>query len=110
MRTTARSRSARSTSRTSRRETSCSPGSTTPGSWPPPSKRPTSILWDGGNNDVPFIAPDVHIVVCDPHRAGHELRYHPGEQNLRMADVCLVNKIDSAPPEGVEAVLESIAP
>jgi len=66
------------------------------------------ILWDGGNNDVPFIAPDVHIVVCDPHRAGHELRYHPGEQNLRMADVCLVNKIDSAPPEGVEAVLESI--
>jgi predicted GTPase len=66
------------------------------------------ILWDGGNNDVPFIAPDVHIVVCDPHRAGHELRYHPGEQTLRMADVCLVNKIDSAPPEGVEAVLESI--
>jgi predicted GTPase len=66
------------------------------------------ILWDGGNNDVPFIAPDVHIVVCDPHRAGHELRYHPGEQNLRMADVCLINKVDTAPPEGVEAVLESI--
>ena len=66
------------------------------------------ILWDGGNNDTPFIAPDVHIVVCDPHRAGHELRYHPGEQNLSMADVCVVNKIDSASAEGVEQVLASI--
>ena len=66
------------------------------------------ILWDGGNNDTPFIAPDFHIVICDPHRAGHELRYHPGETNLRMADCCVVNKIDSAPREGVEAVLESI--
>jgi predicted GTPase len=67
------------------------------------------ILWDGGNNDTPFLAPDLHIVVCDPHRPGHETRYHPGEQNLRMADVCVVNKIDSAPPEGVEAVLQAIA-
>jgi predicted GTPase len=67
-----------------------------------------AILWDGGNNDTPFIRPDVHIVVVDPHRAGHELRYHPGETNLRMAHVCVVNKVDSAPPEGVEAVLESI--
>jgi predicted GTPase len=67
------------------------------------------ILWDGGNNDTPFLAPDLHIVVCDPHRAGHEMRYHPGEQNLRMADVCVVNKIDSAPPEGVEAVMQAIA-
>jgi predicted GTPase len=66
------------------------------------------ILWDGGNNDTPFIAPDVHIVVCDPHRAGHERRYHPGETNLRMADVCVINKVDSAPPEGVMAVVESI--
>jgi predicted GTPase len=66
------------------------------------------ILWDGGNNDTPFIAPDLHIVVCDPHRAGHERRYHPGETNLRMADVCVVNKVDSAPPDGVEAVLASI--
>jgi predicted GTPase len=66
------------------------------------------MLWDGGNNDTPFIAPDVHIVVCDPHRPGHELRYHPGETNLRMADVCVVNKIDSAPPSGVEQVLDSI--
>ena len=67
------------------------------------------ILWDGGNNDTPFIAPDVHIVVCDPHRPGHELRYHPGEQNLRMADVCVVNKIDTAPPDGVDAVFQAIA-
>jgi predicted GTPase len=66
------------------------------------------ILWDGGNNDTPFIAPDVHIVVVDPHRPGHELRYHPGETNLRMADVCIVNKIDSAPQDGIDAVLDSI--
>jgi len=66
------------------------------------------ILWDGGNNDTPFIKPSLHIVVVDPHRPGHELRYHPGETNLRMADVCVVNKVDSAPPEGVQAVLASI--
>jgi predicted GTPase len=66
------------------------------------------ILWDGGNNDTPFIKPDVHIVVLDPHRPGHELRYHPGETNLRMADVCVVNKIDSATQEGIDAVLDSI--
>jgi predicted GTPase len=66
------------------------------------------ILWDGGNNDTPFIRPDVHIVVVDPHRPGHELRYHPGETNLRMADVCVVNKIDSAPQDGIDAVLDSI--
>src|SRR5919201_1025397 len=66
------------------------------------------ILWDGGNNDTPFIKPDLHIVVVDPHRPGHELRYHPGETNLRMADVCVVNKVDSATQEGVDAVLDSI--
>src|SRR5881392_352642 len=66
------------------------------------------VLWDGGNNDTPFIKPNVHIVVVDPHRPGHELRYHPGETNLRMADVCVVNKIDSAPQEGIDAVLSSI--
>ena len=66
------------------------------------------IVWDGGNNDIPFIHPDLHLVVVDPHRPGHELRYHPGEINLRMADACVVNKIDTAPEEGVEAVLESI--
>src|SRR2546421_8073955 len=66
------------------------------------------VLWDGGNNDTPFIKPDLHIVVVDPHRPGHELRYHPGETNLRMADVCVVNKIDSATQEGIDAVLNSI--
>src|SRR5215813_9725252 len=66
------------------------------------------ILWDGGNNDTPFVKPNLHIVVVDPHRPGHELRYHPGETNLRMADVCIVNKVDSATQEGVDAVLDSI--
>jgi predicted GTPase len=66
------------------------------------------IVWDGGNNDTPFIHPSLHIVVVDPHRPGHELRYHPGEQNLRMADVCVVNKTDTAPAEGIKAVIESI--
>jgi predicted GTPase len=66
------------------------------------------ILWDGGNNDTPFVKPNLHVVVVDPHRAGHELRYHPGETNLRMAHVCVVNKVDTAPLEGVEAVFDSI--
>jgi predicted GTPase len=66
------------------------------------------VLWDGGNNDTPFIRPDLHIVVVDPHRPGHELRYHPGETNLRMAHVCVVNKVDSAPQAGIDAVLSSI--
>src|SRR4051795_7103114 len=66
------------------------------------------VLWDGGNNDTPFIRPDLHVVVVDPHRPGHELRYHPGETNLRMADVCVVNKVDSAAQEGIDAVLDSI--
>src|SRR5512132_1366392 len=67
-----------------------------------------AILWDGGNNDTPFVKPNLHVVVVDPHRPGHELRYHPGETNLRMADVCIVNKVDSASQEGIDAVLESI--
>src|SRR5919204_541166 len=66
------------------------------------------ILWDGGNNDTPFVKPNLHVVVVDPHRPGHELRYHPGETNLRMADVCVVNKVDSAPQDGIDAVLDSI--
>jgi predicted GTPase len=66
------------------------------------------IVWDGGNNDTPFIRPNVHIVVVDPHRPGHELRYHPGETNLHMAHVCVVNKVDSADQSGIDAVLESI--
>ncbi len=66
------------------------------------------ILWDGGNNDTPFIEPTLHVVVVDPHRPGHELRYHPGETNLRMADVCVVNKVDSALADNVVAVVESV--
>jgi predicted GTPase len=54
------------------------------------------IVWDGGNNDLPFYKPDLHIVVADPHRPGHEVRYHPGEANLRMADVIVLNKVDTA--------------
>ncbi|MGR6837489.1 cyclic 2,3-diphosphoglycerate synthase [Syntrophomonas erecta] len=66
------------------------------------------ILWDGGNNDTPFYYSDVHIVVVDPHRAGHETSYYPGETNLRMADIAIVNKIDSADPASVEAVKDAI--
>ncbi|MCB0288553.1 MAG: GTPase, partial [Calditrichaeota bacterium] len=54
------------------------------------------VVWDGGNNDLPFYKPDLHIVVADPHRPGHELSYHPGEANLRMADVVVINKVDTA--------------
>ena len=67
------------------------------------------ILWDGGNNDLPFFLPDLYIVVADPLRPGHELRFHPGETNLRMADVVVVNKIDSASEADLDAVLTSIA-
>jgi len=66
------------------------------------------IVWDGGNNDVPFYTPDLHIVVADPHRPGHELTYHPGETNLRMADVVIINKVDTADPEDVETVRANI--
>lgn len=66
------------------------------------------IVWDGGNNDTPFYHPDLHIVVFDPHRAGHELQYFPGETNMIMADVAIINKVDSAPPEKVKAVRENI--
>lgn len=66
------------------------------------------IVWDGGNNDFPFIKPDLMVTVTDPHRAGHELRYYPGEVNLRIADVVVINKIDSAAPEAIQTVRESI--
>ena len=66
------------------------------------------LLWDGGNNDLPFYDPDVHVVVADPLRAGHETRYHPGEANLRMADVIVVNKLDSASAEQVDALMGTI--
>jgi predicted GTPase len=62
------------------------------------------VIWDGGNNDFPFFRPDLFVVVVDPLRAGHELRYHPGETNLRMADVVVVNKVDSAEPEQIARV------
>jgi len=62
------------------------------------------VLWDGGNNDLPFFRPNVHIVVADPHRPGHETRYHPGEANLRMADVVVINKVDTAEPDNVDRV------
>ncbi len=66
------------------------------------------ILWDGGNNDLPFYKPDLHIVVTDPHRAGHELAYHPGEANLRLADVVVINKIDTANLDAVTTVRENV--
>jgi predicted GTPase len=67
------------------------------------------ILWDGGNNDWPFFRPDLEIVVLDPHRAGHELLYHPGETNLRRAQVLILNKVDSAPASGIRQVLANVA-
>ncbi|HEX2896937.1 MAG TPA: cyclic 2,3-diphosphoglycerate synthase [candidate division Zixibacteria bacterium] len=67
------------------------------------------ILWDGGNNDMPFYAPNLHITVADPHRPGHEISYYPGENNLLMADVIVINKIDSATQEGIAEVRANIA-
>jgi predicted GTPase len=66
------------------------------------------IVWDGGNNDTPFYFPDVHIVLFDPHRAGHERLYYPGETNMLMADIAVINKVDTAPPEKVEQVRVNI--
>ena len=66
------------------------------------------LLWDGGNNDLPFYAPDIHVVVADPLRAGHETRYHPGEANLRMADAIVINKMDSASIDQVNALMNTI--
>ena len=67
------------------------------------------ILWDGGNNDMPFYQTDILFVVADPHRSGHETQYYPGETNLRMADVVIINKIRTADPENVEELRLSIA-
>jgi predicted GTPase len=66
------------------------------------------IIWDGGNNDLPFYQSDLRIVVTDPHRPGHELRYHPGETNLRMANVVIINKVDTADPENVKIVRKNV--
>ncbi len=71
------------------------------------------IVWDGGNNDMAFYRPDLQLVVVDPHRPGHELTYHPGETNLRLADVVVINKIDTADPANVAEVrghIRSAAP
>ena len=67
------------------------------------------IIWDGGNNDFPFFKPDLAITVVDPHRPGNELSYYPGEVNLRIADVIIINKIDTANPEGIQTVSQNIA-
>ena len=66
------------------------------------------ILWDGGNNDMSFYKPDMQITVVDPHRAGHELTYYPGQVNLLLADVIVINKIDSADAEYIAEVRENI--
>jgi len=66
------------------------------------------LLWDGGNNDLPFLRPDLEIVVLDPHRAGHELTYYPGEANLKRAEIAVINKVDTAAPEAVQRVEGSI--
>lgn len=66
------------------------------------------ILWDGGNNDMSFYKPDVTVTVVDPHRPGHEMRYYPGNTSLRMADVVVVNKVDSASVEGIEEVHRNV--
>jgi len=65
------------------------------------------ILWDGGNNDTPFYRPNLHLTLVDPHRPGHETTYHPGEANLLMADILIVNKVQTAKPPDLAAVLES---
>jgi len=67
------------------------------------------IIWDGGNNDFSFFKPDLAITVVDPHRPGNELSYYPGEVNLRIADVIIINKIDTANPEGIQTVSQNIA-
>jgi predicted GTPase len=67
------------------------------------------VLWDGGNNDLPFYAPNLQFVVADPYRAGHELAYYPGEANFRMADVIVISKTDSASPEGIRTIEENAA-
>jgi predicted GTPase len=67
------------------------------------------VMWDGGNNDFPFFKPDIFVVVADPLRAGHEMHFHPGETNIRMADVVVINKVDSASPEQIAEVRANVA-
>ena len=113
MRPRAPSRSARSTSRTSARATSSSPASTMPASSLVAETEADIIVWDGGNNDFPFVRPDLHIVLVDPLRPGHETTHHPGEAVLRMADIVVVAKTNSASEADIRAVTEtarSLAP
>ena len=67
------------------------------------------ILWDGGNNDLPFVKPTLHMCLVDPHRAGHETRYHPGEANFLSADVLVMTKVGNAPEDGLERLRATIA-
>lgn len=67
------------------------------------------VIWDGGNNDLPFVKPDLHIVMVDPYRAGDETAYHPGEANLRMADIVIINKVDSATSKQISDIQASVA-
>jgi predicted GTPase len=66
------------------------------------------VIWDGGNNDLPFYAPDLHLVVVDPHRAGHSMLYHPGEANVRMADAIIINKVDTAQADAVALAWDTV--
>src|SRR5579872_109827 len=66
------------------------------------------IVWDGGNNDFPFFTPDYFITVADPLRPGHEVTYHPGETNVRLADAVVINKVDAAQPADVDAVIANV--
>jgi predicted GTPase len=66
------------------------------------------LLWDGGNNDLPFLVPDVHVVLVDPHRPGNELSHYPGQANVRMADIIVVSKVNTALPEAVKAVIRNV--
>jgi len=73
------------------------------------SKEADVVIWDGGNNDYPFYKPDIAITLVDPHRPSHEIKYHPGETNLKMADVVIINKVDTALPENIKQVKDNIA-
>jgi len=66
------------------------------------------VIWDGGNNDFPFYVPSKHIVIVDPHRVGHELSYYPGETNVRMADIVIVSKVNTADPENVMKIKDNV--
>ena len=107
--TIAPSKSAKSTSRTSSKAHTVYAGVDYQAILRQAEKEGDVILWDGGNNDTSFYRPDLSIVVLDPHRAGHELGYYPGEVNFRSADVLIINKVDTADPDGIKTVPQNIA-